>query len=107
VDEPEASGKPMRGIDAHITISANRTKLGFPIFWGGPGFTGSPTGPGKGGNPEGLGLPPIGNLGSGPIGGVPGLGRKFCPPGSIVVTLKTLSRASQCIDKNTICKQHI
>jgi len=67
----------MRGIDAHMTISANRIKLGFPIFKGGPGFTGSPIGPGKGGNPGSLGslgLPPIGNSGSGP-----GRGRDFAP----------------------------
>ena len=100
MDEPEASGKPIRAINAHITLSANRTKLGFPIFWGGPGFTGSPTGPGKGGNPGGLGRPPIGNLGSGPFGGIPGLAPKFCPLGSTGVTIETLSSVGQCTVKN-------
>lgn len=89
MDEPEASGKPMRGIDAHITISANRTKLGFPIFEGGPGFTGSPTGPGKGGNPGGLGFPPIGNLGSGP-----GRGRGFTPNWSTDLTYRFVKDSS-------------
>ena len=72
-----------------MTISANRIKLGFPIFKGGPGFTGSPIGPAKGGNPGGLGLAPIGNTGSGPLGG-----RDFAPNWSTDLTYRFVKDSS-------------
>jgi len=63
--------------------------FGLPFFVEVDGGNRRPGGPGKGGKPPGRGLPDIGSLGGGPNGGMPGLGRKFCPPGSTDGTLKT------------------
>ncbi len=89
VDEPEARGRPMRGIAAQIVTSAKRREFGLPFFAELEGGNGRPITPGKGGKPTGRGLPPIGSLGGGPNGGIPGLGRKFCSPSSTDGTLKT------------------